>query len=82
MAEKFAREEFDLPVPEVTEAIVANAPAVTATDAASSSNKSVGLLGRLFSNRKVGPDGKPMFKDYGDWGTYDGEVDDSGDTAA
>ena len=42
-------------------------------------SKSIGLLGRLFSSRKVGSDGKIQFKDYGDWGTYDGELNESGD---
>jgi len=44
----------------------------------STSSNNVGFIGRLFSSRKVGPDGKPLFKDYGDWGSYEGDVDENG----
>lgn len=70
-AEGMAREKFGWGVPPPLE--------VPAQSAASSSpTKSIGLLARLFSSKRVGPDGKPMFKDYGDWGTYEGDLDDDG----
>merc|ERR1712238_550853 len=40
--------------------------------------KNLGFIGTLFSNKKVGPDGKMHFKDHGDWGPFDGTVDDAG----
>jgi hypothetical protein len=42
------------------------------------SPRNVGFIASLFSTRKVNPDGKPMFKDNGDWGSYEGDVDESG----
>ncbi|KAL7523765.1 hypothetical protein ACHAXR_001046, partial [Thalassiosira sp. AJA248-18] len=70
MAEKLAKDMFDLPVPE---------PYTPAPSGAPTSSKSPGFLGRLFSNRKVGPDGKTLYKDYGEWGSYDGDLDANGD---
>ncbi|KAL7523160.1 hypothetical protein ACHAXR_000047, partial [Thalassiosira sp. AJA248-18] len=70
MAEKLARSMFDLPVPE---------PSAPSPSGASTSKNGPGLLGRLFSKRKVGPDGKPLFKDNGEWGSYDGDLDANGD---
>jgi len=71
MAEKLARETFDLPVPE---------PSTTESTevAAVPTSSKTGLFARLFPTRKVGPDGKLMFKDHGEWGTYIGDVDESG----
>ena len=66
VAEKIAQDKFDLPVPEPV-------------DPATIPAKRPGIIGRLFAKRKVGPDGKPMFKDFGDWGTYEGEVNENGD---
>ena len=66
-AETMAREKFDLPIPEVSAVIVSPTPTVQK-----------GFLRRLFSNRKVGPDGNILYKDYGEWGSYDGDVDSSG----
>ena len=46
-----------------------------------SSKRQLGIissLGRFFAKERDGTDGKPMFKDYGDWGTYDGYVDEHG----
>eukprot|EP00581_Thalassiosira_minuscula_P001860 CAMPEP_0183746698 /NCGR_PEP_ID=MMETSP0737-20130205/66892_1 /TAXON_ID=385413 /ORGANISM="Thalassiosira miniscula, Strain CCMP1093" /LENGTH=485 /DNA_ID=CAMNT_0025982401 /DNA_START=130 /DNA_END=1584 /DNA_ORIENTATION=- len=67
MAEKLAKDMFDLPVPEPKAETTSTTPDIPATI------KNVGLIGRLFSNKKVGPDGKIMFYDHGEWGTYDGE---------
>ena len=80
-AATFARETFNLPVPEPSSP--ATEPAVVVDDAAkdssaSLSSKKTGLLARLFLNKMAGPDGKPMFKDQGDWGCYEGDVDDGG----
>ena len=66
-AETMAREKFDLPIPEVSAVIVSPTPTVQK-----------GFLRRLFSNRKVGSDGNILYKDYGEWGSYDGDVDSSG----
>jgi len=76
VAEKIAKDKFDLPVPEPskTTSVTTTAAAVPAA----SSVKTVGFLGRLFPNRKVGPGGKLFFKDYGDWGSYEGDVDADG----
>ena len=70
MAEKLAKDKFDLPVPEPCTRVPSQSATVpTAT-------KSVGLLGRLFSKRQVGPDGKVMlYKDNGEWGSYEGDAD-------
>ena len=65
-AAKFAQEKFSLPVPEPSKVQPAAA------------KKSMGLIGRFFSKRKVSEDGTLMVKDYGDWGTYEGELDASG----
>ena len=75
MAKKLSREKFNLPIPEpcTTATPLQESVAVTA----SNKNKS-GLLGRLFASRKFDADGKPLFKDYGDWGSYDGVVDENG----
>ena len=71
MAEKLAREIFDLPVPEPSTTESAEVAAVP-------TSSKTGLFARLFPTRKVGPDGKLMFKDHGEWGTYIGDVDESG----
>jgi hypothetical protein len=61
-AEKFAREKFDLPVPEVSD--IKPAPVHR------------GLLARLFdTGPRFDENGKLMYKDNGDWGTWSGEVD-------
>lgn len=47
-----------------------------------SSKRQLGIissLGRLLAKKKIGTDGKSMFKDYGDWGTYDGELNAAGE---
>jgi hypothetical protein len=67
MAEKLARDIFDLGVPEPSE-----------VKAPPASPPKRGLLGRLFRHPRVDADGNPRFKDHGDWGTYFGEVDGSG----
>jgi hypothetical protein len=72
MAEKLAEERFNLPVPDPSSTI-SSAP-LTKNEAVSTSNKT-GFFAGLFAKRKVGPDGELMFKDYGEWGTYDGEVE-------
>ncbi|KAL7543223.1 hypothetical protein ACHAXR_012528, partial [Thalassiosira sp. AJA248-18] len=72
-AEEMARDMFDLPVPEPTE--VSSQLLMTEITPPS---KSIGLLGRLFATRREGSDGTLFFKDYGDWGSYEGEVDASG----
>ena len=71
MAEKLAKETCDLPVPEPSTTVSAEAAAVP-------TSSKTGLFARLFPKRKVGPDGKLMFKDHGEWGTYIGDVDESG----
>ena len=73
MAEKLAKEKFKLPVPEPC-----TSTPLQESVAVSTSSNNVGFIGRLFSSRKVGPDGKPLFKDYGDWGSYEGDVDENG----
>lgn len=71
-AEAFAKEAFKLPSPP---------PAKKKAPAAKSEpvkKKSVGLFARLLSGGsgpKFDEDGKPMFKDNGDWGTWNGELD-------
>jgi len=72
MAEKLARDKFDLPVPKTSTVLPQTAPVPTA------SSKSIGFFERLFSKRGVGPDGKKQFKDYDDWGSYEGDVDEAG----
>ena len=63
-AAKWAKDNFNLTVPEKSD--VKPAPVM----------KSVGLFARLFnSGPRFDEDGKPMFKDNGDWGTWSGEVD-------
>ncbi|KAL7548590.1 hypothetical protein ACHAWF_011870, partial [Thalassiosira exigua] len=71
MAEKLAKDKFDLPVPE------ASPPAPTPSPAGPTPSEKGGLLVRLFAKKKVGPDGKMMFYDNGEWGTYDGTVDEN-----
>jgi hypothetical protein len=61
MAKKLATDLFDLPEP----------PAFVPK----TSSRKTGFFAGLFAKRKVGPDGELMFKDYGEWGTYDGEVE-------
>jgi hypothetical protein len=73
-AAKFAKESFDVPVPEPIAAV--SAQEVGAVVPATSSK--IGFFARLFSNRKIGPDGRPMFRDHGVWGTYEGDVDEKG----
>eukprot|EP00804_Cyclotella_cryptica_P016739 CCRYP_002034-RA/>CCRYP_002034-RA protein AED:0.26 eAED:0.26 QI:348/1/1/1/1/1/2/131/940 len=76
-AKKFALEKFNLPVPAVAEVAASPPPAAAATPPAPSAEKSVGLFQRLFSTGpRFDEDGKPMFKDHGDWGSWSGEVDD------
>ena len=63
MAEKMAKDVFGLPVPEPVEVQAkAHAPLKPTTVAPAKA----GFLARLFSSRIVSPDGKLMFKDYGD----------------
>jgi hypothetical protein len=67
-AESFAKTKFKLPVPE---------PYYASTSAGA---KTSGLLGLFFKTKDVSPDGKPMFKDNGEWGTYEGDpLDEEGD---
>eukprot|EP00970_Alexandrium_tamarense_P019159 scaffold13659_cov193-Alexandrium_tamarense.AAC.2 len=71
-AESFAKEKFNLPVPEVSEVLPQSPPAVTST-------KQVGLFQRLFKGApRFDSDGKPMHRDNGDWGSYKGELDGDG----
>jgi len=72
MAEKLAKEKFDLAVPEPSTRVPSQSASIP------SSSKSIGFLGRLFSNRKIGPDGKLLCKDYGEWGSYEGDADADG----
>lgn len=72
MAQKLVKEKFGLPVPEPSTAASIQSAKVSA------STKKLGFIGRLFSNRKVGPDGKMLFKDHGEWGSFEGNVDDTG----
>ena len=72
-AESFSKEKFGLPVPEPFVATPSQHAAVP------ESVKSIGLFGRLFGKKRVGPDGKMQFKDYGEWGTYDGDFNDDGE---
>lgn len=70
MAEKLAQEKFDLSVPDQTFKV--------ASQYSPASVKSIGFFGRLFSNRKIGPGGRTFYKDHGDWGLYEGKVDEAG----
>eukprot|EP00574_Skeletonema_japonicum_P005950 CAMPEP_0201715396 /NCGR_PEP_ID=MMETSP0593-20130828/1595_1 /ASSEMBLY_ACC=CAM_ASM_000672 /TAXON_ID=267983 /ORGANISM="Skeletonema japonicum, Strain CCMP2506" /LENGTH=618 /DNA_ID=CAMNT_0048204893 /DNA_START=1 /DNA_END=1854 /DNA_ORIENTATION=+ len=66
--ESFAKTTFKLAVPE---------PYYASTSVGA---KKSGLLGRFFKSKDTNPEGKPMFKDNGEWGTYEGDpLDDSGD---
>lgn len=68
-AEAFALEKFGLSVPTAAEVVI-TPPSRPAPE------KSVGLFQRLFSTGpRFDEDGKPMFKDHGDWGSWSGEVD-------
>jgi len=73
MAEKIAKDTFDLPVPSSS----ASTPLQESAAVSTSSKNTTSFLGRLFS-RRVDKDGKPMYKDYGDWGSYEGVVDENG----
>jgi len=67
-AESFAKTKYKLPVPE---------PYYASTSVGA---KKSGLLGRFFKTKDVSPDGKPMFKDNGEWGTYEGDsLDEDGE---
>ena len=72
-AEEFARDKFGLPVPEPREPVSNGQAAIPVP-----SSRKTGLIGKLFTRHKVDSDGKPMFKDHGDWGTYDGDVNEIG----
>jgi len=73
VAEELAKDKFNLPVPAAAEIRVpVHAPLKP------SSAVKTGVFARLFSSRAVGPDGKILFKDMGDWGAYEGEVDAEG----
>ena len=73
LAEKLAKEKFNLPVPPVS------VPPTTSPSAVvPSTTTGVGIFRRLFPNRKMDANGKPMFKDHGDWGSYEGDLDGSG----
>ena len=63
-AAKFAKDKFGLPVPEPSTTISSKV-------AARPMSSKIGLFGMLFSKHKVDSDGKPMFKDYDDWGSYE-----------
>ena len=72
VAQQVAKDRFDLPIPEpftTTTAPTAPKPA---------SIEKLGYFRSLFADKKVGPDGKLMFKDYGEWGSYEGNVDEAG----
>ncbi len=69
-AAEFAKDKFDLPVPEPSTKVSAKAAHPTSSK--------TGLLGKLFSRQKIDSDGKPMFKDHGSWGSYEGDVDYGG----
>merc|ERR1719253_1423215 len=71
MAADLAKEKFDMAVP-------APFTAVMPSSSGTQSNKKTGLFGSLFANRRVGPDGKMLFRDNGEWGSFDGEVDVAG----
>ena len=67
-AEEFAKTKFKFSVPE---------PHQTSTSVEA---KKSGLLGRFFKTKDISPDGKPMFKDNGEWGTYEGDpLDEDGE---
>ncbi len=68
LAEKLTKELFDLPVPEPSAKV--STPAEAKVEPR--------LFRRLFSTRSVGPDGKLMFKDNSEWGSYEGAVDKNG----
>ena len=71
MAEKLAQ-EFHLPVPEPSAVVPSQSAAAPAP------SKGFGILGKIFSKHKIDANGNPMFKDHGEWGTYDGTVDENG----
>merc|ERR1711966_235631 len=64
--------EFPAPFVAATPAL---APATTPAPAITRTN---GLFRGLFSSRKVGPDDMILYKDHGEWGSFDGEVDAAG----
>jgi hypothetical protein len=53
-------------------------PTTTPVPTHAAAKQKTGFFASFFSSRKVGLDGKPMFKDHGTWGTYEGDVDDEG----
>lgn len=70
-AESLSKDNFDLPMPEVSTVALPSSKSVP--------KPSQSLLRRLFPKEGVvGPDGKMRFKDYGDWGSYDGEFNTPG----
>ena len=71
MATNLAKEKFDMAVPSLFTAVVPSLSGIA-------SNKTTGLFGSLFANRKAGLDGKMLFRDNGEWGSFDGEVDAAG----
>jgi len=76
VAEKEAREKFNLPVPEK----VTIAPPKK-SDAKSTDDKpsQPGLFQRIFMGAPpLDEDGNPMFRDNSDWGSYIGEQDEGG----
>lgn len=73
LAEKVAKEKFNLPVPPVSAP-----PTSTPLAVLPSPSNRVGILGRFFPKSKVDANGKLMFKDNGDWGTYEGDLDENG----
>ena len=67
-AESFAKNNFKLPLPE---------PYYASTSVGA---KKSGILGRFFKTKDTSAEGKPMFKDNGEWGTYEGDpLDDDGE---
>ncbi len=69
-AAKFAKDKFGLPVPEPSST-------VSSKVAAQPTSSKTGLFGKLFTKRRLDSNGKPMFKDYGECGSYEGAMDES-----
>ena len=89
-AESMAREKFQLPIPEPTKTAAAKAAKdmdpSQKVDTPSSPDlptniQPSGFLRKIFAKDGEAfqnPDGKVMYKDNGEWGTYEGTFDSSG----
>merc|ERR1711865_374118 len=69
MAQALAKEQFGFTVPERSTVVLTPKSSLPASSS----------FGKSFFDKKKRPAEKMLFKDYGHWGSFEGDVDEAGD---